>query len=220
MEQLNSIEQEIRKSSNNINQIVHRIHQLKYQEVPPAVKEEIKAIDLGRKFMMLRFPHEVGIVKPHFDQDPIHLHVVYSPNNKGNNTFVRMSKSEFMQVRRDPEEYQREHYPSLPNSYVHSRDIIGPNKKRRETKISLMRIGKSCKPKLKNQLRTAAHLRRLRRGSYPKNYNLTIEKKFCSEFIQKGKKYRLTTIVRNNEPLKKSLQLLQKKEREKCREIQ
>jgi len=80
--------------------------------------------DIGRKYLELRVGSGVGIVKPHLDKEHIHLHVVFTPNEKESSRSLRMSKAEIIQVRRAIEEYQLKKYPFLDKSYVHSRDRI------------------------------------------------------------------------------------------------
>ncbi len=78
--------------------------------------------DIAHKYLELRAPHAVGIAKPHQEKHHIHLHFMLSPNEKGSDASIRLSKAEFKALRRTIERYQEQQYPELSSSYVHDRD--------------------------------------------------------------------------------------------------
>lgn len=78
--------------------------------------------DIARKYVETRSPNGLALARSHFDKDHIHVHFLFSGNERGNGKRLRVSKKEFQEQRREVEEYQLKHYPQLSQSYVHSRD--------------------------------------------------------------------------------------------------
>jgi len=83
--------------------------------------------DVTQQYMELRAGGRVGIAKPHYDKDHIHVHCCFTPNELGVSKTSRISKAKFQQIRRSIEEYQLTHYPNLHSSYVHLRDAMQSN---------------------------------------------------------------------------------------------
>ena len=84
------------------------------QEVPLNIVE-----DLTRKYLELRAPNALAYAEPHFDKGHLHVHIAISGTEFESAKTLRLDNKRFMQVRRQIEEYQREHYPELDRSLVY-----------------------------------------------------------------------------------------------------
>lgn len=78
--------------------------------------------DIAEQYMELRAGNRIGLAKPHYDKDHIHIHCCFTPNGVGEKKTSRLSKTEFQHIRCEIEKYQLSRYPELHHSYVHIRD--------------------------------------------------------------------------------------------------
>ena len=69
--------------------------------------------DLAREYIELRAPNALVYAEPHFDTDHVHIHFMISGSEFESSKTLRLNNDEFMQVRREIEGYQKEHYPEL-----------------------------------------------------------------------------------------------------------
>ena len=78
------------------------------------------ALDLGQEYLRLRAPEALAYGRVHGDKAALHLHLMISGNLIGSRKKLRLTKKEFTQVKRDLEAIQRERYPELAHSLVHT----------------------------------------------------------------------------------------------------
>lgn len=76
--------------------------------------------DLVQVYLDLRAPYALAYARPHYDTSNPHVHVLISANEAGSNKRLRLARKEFAQIKERVEEYQRERYPELQRSIVHS----------------------------------------------------------------------------------------------------
>lgn len=74
--------------------------------------------DISRKFIELRGDNALCYAQPHLSEN-LHIHFCFSSNGYRSAKSIRLSKSQFKQIRLDMEQYQRERYPELSNSIVY-----------------------------------------------------------------------------------------------------
>lgn len=106
-----------RKERKNGVVLYHEILSFKRGEEVPLEAVE----DLTRKYLELRAPNALAYAEPHFDQDHLHVHLCISGTEFRSAKTLRLNNEKFMQVRRDIERYQREHYPELQSLVYDSR---------------------------------------------------------------------------------------------------
>jgi len=185
------------------------------------IKDNLHVLeDIGREYMQLRFPFAMGMVKPHFDKDHIHLHVVYSPNNYSSDTSVRISKNEFNQIKRSLEEYQLKHYPELTTSYVHSRDRfkdLEVKSEKNSQKRFMYEQPDTLQSKVKKCVSSSKSLSEIEDKLRSQNLQPYYRKEVLQGILHNNKKYRLSTLVKDNESLKSIVKKLQLRERERLR---
>lgn len=128
---------------------------------------------------------------------------------------------EYKKVRREIEEYQRKHYPKLSHSYVRSRDA-GKKKNEQENEQDK---GRRYKQTEKEKVQDQAHkclidstsLEEIDKNLRTNNLQPYYRGDVLQGVIVNDRKYRLTTLVKDNEELKRSIQTLQSNLRERLK---
>ncbi len=74
--------------------------------------------DITRQYIRLRSPEAPVVSTFHFDAEHVHIHLALAGSKYKTGLANRISKSEFAEIKRQMEDYQREKYPELSNSLV------------------------------------------------------------------------------------------------------
>jgi len=74
--------------------------------------------DLTQEYLSQRSPYMQAFAIAHFDTDHQHVHIVSSPIELISQKNLRMSKTDFAELKLHMQEYQMEKYPELSNSIV------------------------------------------------------------------------------------------------------
>lgn len=75
--------------------------------------------DIAHKFIELRGKDALCLVKPHINNENVHMHFMFSANEFHSSKGLRLGNKEFRQIRMDMEQYQNDHYPELSQSIVY-----------------------------------------------------------------------------------------------------
>ena len=172
--------------------------------------------DLSRIYMELRAADSPAIARPHVDQEHVHIHFMIGANELRSYKATRISRDRFTAIRRAMEEYQLKQYPKLQISYVHSRDKFyyqeveeAKTKSHPEWQIE-ERGGKLNRKAVKKAVadifkksRTKQDLMEWLKES---GYEVYEYKGKVRGVLVDGRKYRFSTLLKDNEPALKKLQ--------------
>ncbi len=96
---------------------------------------------LCQRFIKLRAPEALFYGRAHYDKEHLHVHLMCSNNVLGLDKSISTSLSQFMQIRKDLEVYQREMHPQLEHSFAYTK----------EHTRELQPFKKTAQPSLKNE---------------------------------------------------------------------
>lgn len=177
--------------------------------------------DIGREYLEQRAPNAIGIIKPHYDKDHIHVHVVYSPNEKGRSTTVRISKQEFQKIRRELERYQEQHYPELSMSYVQDRDKYKTQKLESHREIvkgeyvSRNSVKSLLQEMLVKNMASASSLKDLATKIEKEGFQPYYRNGHLQGILFRGRKYRISTLLKGGDEGLDKFHSLQKRSKTK-----
>lgn len=77
-----------------------------------------KLEDMTRQYVRERNPKGMYVAVPHFDRDHYHVHILCSGVEYRSGKSLRLSKTDFMKLKKHIQEYQIERFPELTNSVV------------------------------------------------------------------------------------------------------
>lgn len=75
-----------------------------------------KLEDITREYLNKRCSQAIAYARIHFETENPHIHVIISANEKGRQKRIRLSKSEFQEIKLNLERYQKELYPEIKHS--------------------------------------------------------------------------------------------------------
>lgn len=104
------------KQRKNGVQLYHEILAFSPDDAPAMTFDMVQ--DITRKYLELRAPDCLAYAKIHFDKAHIHVHVMISANPIGSAKRLRLSKSEFANVKTRINDYQKFRWPELVHSVV------------------------------------------------------------------------------------------------------
>jgi Relaxase/Mobilisation nuclease domain len=118
-----------RKNGNILYHEILSFSDLDRERVTPVILE-----DLTRHYLSLRAPYALAYAKAHFNTASPHVHLMISANDLGSSRRRRLSKTQFQEIKRELERYQKERYPFLMSSIVFSdsRNPSAPRRRRGE----------------------------------------------------------------------------------------
>ncbi len=172
--------------------------------------------DLVRKYISLKCPHSISCSVIHRDNtNHVHVHIVYGIEY-GTGRAIRLSKSQFADIKAQTEAYQREKYPELFQSQVQHKQIGKAKIKQKEQAMELHNGKLSDKQKLIKDLESIFikaqsktdffnRVKGLGYELYERGGNIT--------GIQQKRKYRFKTLGYWNETLLELDQSLTKNKR-------
>lgn len=178
--------------------------------------------DIGKKYIELRAPESIAIIKPHHDKDHVHLHIVFSANAKGSSKNMSIRKKDFRIIKEALQEYQKEMYPDLVFSFVDhgirkDKKVLSDQKKSIKNKSPL-----SDKASLLNQLKEYDSLNDI--DDFIEYFESKgLQPYYRHDILQgvvfKGKKYRVSTLLKSSPILNSRFNFIQQRERKKKRTL-
>ena len=121
-----------------------------------AEKQEAVLMDLAQKYLKLRAKNQMAYVKIHHDKKHIHAHLMISSNEVGSNKRVRLSRSQFQQVKQELEAYKLEKYGEYFAEQFFQKTSRNPNRQNHKEYELAKRTGLPTKRQMVQQIvRTA-----------------------------------------------------------------
>jgi hypothetical protein len=77
-----------------------------------------KMEQMAREYIQMRNPNGMYVAVPHYDKDHYHIHIAASGVEYRTGKALRMSRTEFGQLKKDIQEYQIKKFPELSKSIV------------------------------------------------------------------------------------------------------
>ena len=151
VDDLEGVESEFRANSRllaprkNGNYLYHEILSLGVDDAPLVTPELLE--DITRTYLTLRAPQALAYAKAHLESANPHVHLMISANTAGSSKRLRLSRQQFQRVKRQLEQYQREHYPHLTHSLVFDQ----PRSSRRPKRIQQRRAESERARRLKHE---------------------------------------------------------------------
>lgn len=104
----------------NGNYLYHEVISLSENEY--SNEQQVKALrDLAQKYAELRAEKNLVFGEAHTDGDYVHFHLMISANKAASNKRYRLTKSDYLKIQRDLEQYVNENYPELKQGIVINR---------------------------------------------------------------------------------------------------
>ena len=151
-------------------------------------------IDLGKDWLSLRAPNNLGYGAVHTHKDNIHIHLMISSNELMAKHNLRLTKKEFKQIQIELEKKQIEKYPHLKKSICQSPETKNLHKRKKNEIPQFKRTGElNQKDQLKIILNQATQEKDF--AEYLKLHGIEIYKRGENNgIICQGKKYRFATL--------------------------
>lgn len=74
--------------------------------------------DMAREYFELRCANALGVAKPHYDKQHLHLHLMFSANEIESPTSLSIRKSDFAKIKEDLQQYMEHTYPQIKHSSI------------------------------------------------------------------------------------------------------
>ena len=140
----------------NGNALYHEVLAMPSSPDLSAEKQEAVLMDLAQKYLKLRAKNQMAYVKIHHDKKHIHAHLMISSNEVGSNKRVRLSRSQFQQVKQELEAYKLEKYGEYFAEQFFQKTSRNPNRQNHKEYELAKRTGLPTKRQMVQQIvRTA-----------------------------------------------------------------
>jgi len=144
--------------------------------------------DLAREYLNLRAGQALGYAKAHLDKDSIHLHFIISGNLIESKKKLRLSKKKFNDIKKELEQFQKEHYPELCNSVVFGNEIKKKKEKKSRRELELeRRLRKKEGGNLTQKEKISLALNECLKAARSEQCFIEMLKKSNLEFYRRGK---------------------------------
>lgn len=114
-----TINDQYRKAHTKVT-MYHEIVSFSAQDSPKI--NEVMAKAFTRLYIRKRGDKALCFAKVHNDTEHLHIHFAFSGIEYKSPKSLRLNNQDFMQLRRDMEAYQKQHYPELNHSLVYQQD--------------------------------------------------------------------------------------------------
>lgn len=186
-----------RKNGVALQHIILSFHELDDPHITPAILE-----GLTQKFLELYVPKGIAFARVHEAEAHPHVHILIGANELGSDRSIRISRSKFLEIHRQLEEYQREHYPELSHSLVKIRGKNREKEKPLSEQELRMKDKLGIRPTKKQLLKQQLQGLLVEANSVSEFYNLMETNGFelysyrqkIRGFLKDGKKFRFSTI--------------------------
>ncbi|MCB0515548.1 MAG: relaxase/mobilization nuclease domain-containing protein [Bacteroidetes bacterium] len=176
-------------------------------------------MDIAENYRATRASRSLCICRPHFDKGHIHLHFMFSGNEKGTNKSIRVNKQEFAAQKERINDYQKERYPQLEMSYHQRRrqpqlKRYREQEQRQETAYCMERYNKPLSQRTALQevyattLQNSVDFHSLLQQLTAKGYEVYKRGEIPTGVVVEGRKYRFSTLALDKESVLQTEQYL------------
>lgn len=106
----------------NGNYLYHEIISLEKNDHIAQKEQEKVLFDLVQQYAQARAPDQLVFGRMHRDSGNLHFHLLISANAPYSRQRLRLSKSQFVQIERNLEQYKLEKYPHFDQTRLHTKD--------------------------------------------------------------------------------------------------